>query len=90
MAYLRELVGPGGVASATAFDDDLRSLGLPARAELLARARRLPSDELLDVTTVLARAADRAAMALPNAVRRIERAQRIGLGTTDEPMKGTR
>jgi hypothetical protein len=45
-------------------------------------------DQLLDVATVLARAADRAAMALPNAVRRIERAQQIGLGTTHEPMKG--
>ncbi|MFI5054192.1 MAG: phosphotransferase, partial [Acidimicrobiia bacterium] len=72
-----------------AFDDDLRSLGLPARAELLSSLDGVADDDLLAVTTAFARAADRAAMALPNAVRRIERAQRIGLGTTDEPMKGT-
>ncbi len=72
------------------FDDDLRSLDLPGRIELLAELDVVPVERLLDVTTVLARAADRAAMALPNAVRRIQRAQNIGLGTTEEPREGIR
>jgi aminoglycoside phosphotransferase (APT) family kinase protein len=42
------------------------------------------------VALVLTRAADRAAMALPNAVRRIQRAQHIGLGTAEDPTKGNR
>ncbi|MGE0795337.1 MAG: hypothetical protein AB7O29_08335, partial [Acidimicrobiia bacterium] len=67
------------------FDDDLRSLGLPPRSALMAHLDSAADDELLGVATVLARAADRAAMALPNAVRRIERAQRIGLGNGSDP-----
>lgn len=47
---------------------------------LLEHVRACPSDGLLPVATVLGRAADRAAMASPKSVRRIERAQRIGLG----------
>jgi aminoglycoside phosphotransferase len=38
-------------------------------------------DRLLSLALVVAAAADRAALAMPKAVRRIERAQRIGLGT---------
>lgn len=45
--------------------------------------RSCDSDELLAVATVIARAADRAAHTSPKATRRIERARRIGLGTTD-------
>jgi aminoglycoside phosphotransferase len=89
VTYLRELSAQEDWQR-TAFDDDLRARGLPERAEVLAHLDQVDDDKLLDVATVLARAADRAAMALPNAVRRIERAQRIGLGTTDEPMEGTR
>jgi aminoglycoside phosphotransferase len=85
VTYLRELSAQEDWQRA-AFDDDLRTRGLPERAELLAHLDQVDDDKLLDVATVLARAADRAAMALPNAVRRIERAQRIGLGTTTEPM----
>jgi len=70
-----------------AFEEDLGSLGLPSRSELLANLDLVTDDKLFDVAMVLARASDRAAMVLPNAVRRIERAQRIGLGTIDEPMK---
>lgn len=47
---------------------------------LLDHVRSCPSEGLLAVATVLGRAADRAAMASPKSVRRIERAQRIGLG----------
>jgi hypothetical protein len=88
VAYLRELSAQEDWQRTT-FDDDLRARALPTRSELVASLDAVADDHLLDLTTVLARAADRAAMALPNAVRRIERAQRIGLGTTDEPMKGT-
>jgi aminoglycoside phosphotransferase len=70
-----------------AFEEDLRSLGLPNRSDLLAELDRVTDEDLLAVATVLARAADRAAVALPNAVRRIQRAQRIGLGTIDLPTK---
>jgi hypothetical protein len=88
VTYLRELSAQEDWQHA-AFDDDLRAHGLPERAAVLANLDQVADAELLDVATVLARAADRAAMVLPNAVRRIERAQRIGLGTIDEPMKGT-
>ncbi|HEX5588195.1 MAG TPA: phosphotransferase family protein [Acidimicrobiia bacterium] len=71
-----------------AFDHDLRSRGLPARGELPAHIDRVDDRALLDVATVLAHAADRAAMTLPNAMRRIERAQHIHLGTTTEPLRG--
>jgi aminoglycoside phosphotransferase len=87
VAYLRECSAQAEWQRA-AFDDDLHALGLPSRSEFLAKMDLVGRDELLDVVTVVARAADRAAMVLPNSVRRIERAQRIGLGTTDEPMKG--
>lgn len=87
LTYLRETAAQGEWERA-AFEEDLESLGLPSRSELLATFDSVPDDDLLNVATVLARAADRAAMALPNAVRRIERAQRIGLGTTDEPKRG--
>lgn len=43
-----------------------------------------PRRDLLPIARVLARAADRAALAMPKAVRRIERAMRIGLGTVEE------
>ena len=45
-------------------------------------------DHSTDAARQIARAADRAAMASPKAIRRIERAQRIGLGTLDEPTIG--
>jgi aminoglycoside phosphotransferase (APT) family kinase protein len=89
LTYLRESSAQEEWRRA-AFADDLRSRGLPDRSELLAQLDLLPDDQLLDVTEVLARAADRAAMALPNAVRRIERAQGIGLGTTEEPLMANR
>jgi len=87
LTYLRETAAQAEWERA-AFEEDLESLGLPSRSELLATLDSVPDDKLLNVATVLARAADRAAMVLPNAVRRIERAQRIGLGTIDEPMRG--
>jgi aminoglycoside phosphotransferase len=87
VTYLRETAAQGEWGRA-AFDEDLASFGLPNRSELLAKLDLVTDDELFNVATVLARAADRSAMALPNAVRRIERAQRIGLGTIDDPMKG--
>jgi aminoglycoside phosphotransferase len=89
VTYLREASAQGDWERAR-FDDELRSLDLPPRNQLLAELDALPDERLLDVTTVLARAADRAAMALPNAVRRIERAQKIGLGTTAEPTERNR
>jgi len=49
--------------------------------DLLELANRTDDSSLIPLVTVLARQADRAALALPNVVRRIERAQRIGLGT---------
>jgi hypothetical protein len=85
VTYLREASALGEWQRA-AFDNDLRSFSLPNRSELVAELDLVADHELLDVATVLGREADRAAMALPNAIRRIERAQRIGLGTTDEPM----
>ncbi len=87
VGYLRECAAQDEWQR-TEFDDDLRARALPPRSELPARIEHAEGDELLAVATVLARAADRAAMALPNAVRRIERAQRIGLGATEEPMTG--
>lgn len=46
-----------------------------------------PRGDLPAIARVVARAADRAALAMPKAVRRIERAKRIGLGTLDERWK---
>jgi hypothetical protein len=89
VGYLRDAAAQADWERA-AYDDDLRSCGLRDRAALLERLDGGHDDELLNVATVLARAADRAAMALPNAMRRIGRAQQIGLGTADEPTKGNR
>lgn len=71
-----------------ALAEDLRSAGLPPSSQLLdcidgAAPNRA---SLLPLANVIARAADRAATVLPNAVRRIERAQGIGLGTAIDPM----
>jgi aminoglycoside phosphotransferase (APT) family kinase protein len=49
--------------------------------DLVDHIRSCPSDALLAAATVVARAADRAAAASPKSIRRIERAQRIGLGS---------
>jgi aminoglycoside phosphotransferase len=89
VTYLRE-VAALSEWDAAEFDHDLRVSGLPSREDLVRHLDLVGDDQLFDVTTVLARAADRAALALPNAVRRIERAQKIGLGTTDELRKGNR
>jgi aminoglycoside phosphotransferase (APT) family kinase protein len=86
VGYLRDAAAQAGWERSS-LDDDLRSVGLADRAGLLERLDDADDAGLLDVATVLARSADRAAMALPNAVRRIERAQRIHLGTLAEPMK---
>jgi hypothetical protein len=86
VGYLRDAAAQAEWAQA-AFDADLKSCGLRDRAQLLERLDGGDDDELLDVATVLARSADRAAMALPNAMRRIGRAQQIGLGTIDEPLQ---
>jgi hypothetical protein len=52
--------------------------------EVAALVDRAEGAQLGALAMTLARAADRAAHALPNAVRRIERAQRIGLGNSPE------
>jgi hypothetical protein len=57
-------------------------------AGLLALIDGAGDEQLPALALVVGRAADRAALALPNAVRRIQRAQAIGLGAADEPMPG--
>lgn len=86
LAYLRD-TSAQAEWERRSFEEDLRSFGLPNRSDLLAKLERVADEDLLEVATVLARAADRAAMTLPNAVRRIQRAQRIGLGTIDQPTR---
>lgn len=88
VAYLRETAAQS-VWERDELARDLRVAGLPPSSSLVERidAAGSDGDELRKLATVIARAADRAAMALPNAVRRIERAQRIGLGTTDDPTR---
>jgi Ser/Thr protein kinase RdoA (MazF antagonist) len=49
--------------------------------ELDAYVVQCPSDQLLNAAIVVGRIADRRAQAMPKAVRRIQRAQGIGLGT---------
>jgi hypothetical protein len=88
MSYLRAVCAQSEWER-DAFYRDMRSFGLAADLRLVDVITDIPEEDLLTVATVLARAADRAAMALPNAVRRIERAQRIGLGTINETTKGT-
>jgi Phosphotransferase enzyme family len=79
----------------------LETPGLTREAELIAefmRDRAAQADweqseaiadlQLTDQALRITRAADRAAMAMPKAVRRIERAKQIGLGTIKEPMIG--
>ncbi|MGD9795874.1 MAG: phosphotransferase [Acidimicrobiia bacterium] len=61
-------------------EDDCRSLLGISTDELRSHIDTCPSDELLPLAMVVGRLADRKAQAMPKAVRRIERAQRIGLG----------
>jgi hypothetical protein len=62
-------------------EHDCRSLlGIEAD-DLTAHIGQCRPDQLLPVAMVVGRLADRRALAMPKAVRRIERAQRIGLGT---------
>jgi hypothetical protein len=86
VAYLRDVSAQSEWEQAE-LAKDLQSHGLSDRSELLAMLDVATGSQLIAVTTVLARAADRAAMALPNALRRVERAQKIGLGTSDEVIK---
>jgi len=86
VTYLRDVSAQSEWERA-ALEKDLQLHGLPDRSELLATLDTAIGSQLIAATTVLARAADRAAMALPNAVRRVERAQKIGLGTSDEVIK---
>lgn len=87
VTYLRDAAAQGEWER-EAMADEMRRLGVRDDVALVSQIDDADDEQLLRLATVLAHAADRAAMALPNAVRRIERAQRIGLGTTDEPMKG--
>lgn len=79
----------------------LETPGLTREAELIAGFVRdhgaqaewehqeaLADLQLSDPALRIARAADRAALAMPKAIRRIQRAQRIGLGTWNEPTIG--
>jgi aminoglycoside phosphotransferase (APT) family kinase protein len=67
------------------FEQDVRETIIGAGAGGVSAAlETASSDELLPLARVIARAADRSAMAMPKAVRRIERAMRIGLGTAQE------
>lgn len=45
-------------------------------------------EELMPLAMIVARAADRSASAMPKAIRRIQRAMRIGLGTASDPHAG--
>jgi aminoglycoside phosphotransferase (APT) family kinase protein len=72
------------------FAEDAAALGCAPDA-VTGPLDDLDDAELLALTTLYARAADRAAQAMPKSVRRIQRAQRIGLGidrthpTTEAP-----
>jgi aminoglycoside phosphotransferase (APT) family kinase protein len=80
VSYLRDSIAQSPWEHEQLAADRRQYLGTD-QGELLEAVNTAADTDLLAVATVLARAADRAAMALPNAVRRIERAQRIGLGT---------
>ena len=77
--YLREAAALGPWLRSELDRDCALTLGVPPSG-LLAHVRTCPAEQLLDAAQVLGRAADRQAATSPKSVRRIERAQRIGLG----------
>ena len=79
IAYLRESLALGAWQRRALDDDCAERLGIRADA-LTAHVRTCPPDGLLALAEVLARATERAALASPKSVRRIERAWTIGLG----------
>jgi aminoglycoside phosphotransferase len=86
VAYLRDSAAQSGWER-DELAEDLYRAGLPSHARLVESIDGTDRQRLLALTTVVARACDRSAMALPNAVRRIQRAQAIGLGTIDDPIE---
>jgi len=89
LSYLRDAAAQAAWERDVFVSDSRAMLGV-APGELLDLVDSAAHDELLALAMVLGRAADRSAMALPNAVRRIHRAQGIGLGTGARPSKGER
>jgi hypothetical protein len=80
LEYLRDK-GSQAAWEARGLAEDSRSiLGLDV-LDIPTDIETADRDRLAHLNTVLTRAADRASRALPKAVRRIERAQRIGLGS---------
>jgi aminoglycoside phosphotransferase (APT) family kinase protein len=75
---------PGSTREAQLIAEYLRDRAAQAQWEY----RETFADQHFEEAIQIARASDRAAMASPKAIRRIERAQRIGLGTREEPTIG--
>jgi aminoglycoside phosphotransferase (APT) family kinase protein len=85
--YLRDSVAHAEWEHRALYDDARQLLGLDAE-DLAGHVAAAADDGLGPLVEVVARAADRAALATAKAVRLIERARRIGLGAPPEPTQG--
>ncbi|MDO8364192.1 MAG: phosphotransferase, partial [Actinomycetota bacterium] len=80
LEYLRNAAALAQWQARALADECRTQLGIEPE-QLLQHVQHCPSEQLPAVAAVLTRDADRRATGSPKSVRRIERAQRIGLGT---------
>jgi len=83
LRYLRDCAAQSSWERRCLIEECRRELGIEPE-DLPAAVADCPAELLLPAVMVVGRHVDRRAMAMPNAVRRIGRAQRIGLGTASQ------